>query len=90
MAAYDPVPPYDLEDIEGQPDSNQNQQEAGPQDEVQVLTDPHRRREGKLTERECCEYAFRYFFLAVVGVVFTTIMVTFLATRNKCDCKNGH
>lgn len=91
---YDPVPPYDLDDVEANAASTYSTtlftpSQTNADDDVgqgSNIIDPtqderrgreHRRggREGKLTERECCDYAFLYFKTVVLGVVMMTFFI---------------
>jgi hypothetical protein len=90
---YDPVPPYDLDDVEANaadhpPQTNSSHLHLG--DDVgeggsgsgSNVVDPSqesrrgRGREGKLTERECCDYAFLYFKTVVLGLVLMTFFIS--------------
>lgn len=91
---YDPVPPYDLDDIENGESRHSTQQVDGDVEEgVSVLQQEERGggesniiesddtrgrgggRAGRLTERECCDYAFLYFKTVVLGVVLVVFFV---------------
>lgn len=105
---YDPVPPYDLDDVEANAASTHstanlftlsqtnaddaeydvgNHEGSGSNiiDPIQNTSDGHERhrkrggREGKLTERECCDYAFLYFKTVVLGVVMMTFFISLFA-----------
>lgn len=110
---YDPVPPYDLDDVEANAASTHStanlftpsqtnadddgansttydaQHESGRGsniiDPTQDRSDENARhrtrggREGKLTERECCDYAFLYFKTVVLGVVMMTFFIGLFA-----------
>lgn len=91
---YDPVPPYDLDDVEANAADHLPSTHALPLDTTSGANDvgeggsgsnvvepnAERRRgggrEGKLTERECCDYAFLYFKTVVVGVVMMTFFIS--------------
>jgi hypothetical protein len=77
---YDPVPPYDLEDIEAsastgpsqpqQPvDTSSNENESGN------VVDLHKEMPGRLTQRECCNYGLAYFITAVVGLIIIVAII---------------
>jgi len=83
--SYDPVPPYDLEDIESQSSApapalptppSSSQQEPS---ETNIL-DPattNNRKPGDLTQRECCHYAFMYVATSIIGVVLMTWIIAY-------------
>jgi hypothetical protein len=78
---YDPVPPYDLDDLEAgaaqpqPPASNRQANDGDQQAAAEVLTTPQDRRRGKLTEKECCAYAFAYFALSITGIVLVVLII---------------
>ena len=85
-AIYDPVPPYDLDDIEAASAQSQpppaNIRQANNDDQqpaAEVLTTPQDRRQGKLTEKECCAYAFAYFVTAITGVVLIVLIIAWFS-----------
>jgi hypothetical protein len=88
---YDPVPPYDLDDVEANAESPHAAHPSNPPqlhtaDDVEHqgeggsnVVEPGSRghqRLGKLTERECCDYAFLYFKTVVLGVVMMTFFIS--------------
>jgi hypothetical protein len=95
---YDPVPPYDLDDVEANAESTSRPSNP-PQllhtdDDVELhsehesnVVEPRlergRGRAGKLTERECCDYAFLYFKTAVAGIVMMTFFISLFAYLGK-------
>lgn len=95
---YDPVPPYDLEDVEATAESTSRPSNP-PQllhadDDVELhgeresnVVEPRldrgRGRAGKLTERECCDYAFRYFKTVVAGIVMMTFFISLFTYLGK-------
>jgi hypothetical protein len=104
---YDPVPPYDLEDLEAAPAQQSSSDNRGGEDgdgggggggqqpeninnsyssDNEIATKPNRHRAGKLTEKECCAYAFAYFLTSIVGVVLVVLIIAYfnyLARRGK-------
>jgi hypothetical protein len=94
--AYDPVPPYDAEDIESGsrvPDLEAEntttsegdiQLQTGPESNVAV---PDHQQSGRLTQRECCAYAFRYFACSLVALVLMIWIIAFYSYKGK---KIGH
>jgi hypothetical protein len=90
MQKYDPVPPYNLDDdveaTAAEPESQTpipSSSSPNQSDPVQLqssetnVVDPHRPRSDKLTERECCEYAFMYFATCILGLVLMTLIVAY-------------
>jgi hypothetical protein len=81
---YDPVPPYDLDDIEAASGSTQPPAGSAPtndsDDEPQTanVVELHGERRGRLSQRECCNFAFAYFLTAVIGII---ICVSIIAKR---------
>jgi hypothetical protein len=91
---YDPVPPYDLDDVEAAAADHTTQTQAntadllsaddvGDRGEGSNVVEPRRGRgrgrEGKLTEKECCDYAFMYFKTVVAGLVLITFFITWFS-----------
>jgi hypothetical protein len=94
---YDPVPPYDLDDVEAnaesyhsQPPTQSNATTSNDVNDVDSHGEENsnivngslgrdNQRPGKLTERECCDYAFLYFKTAVLGVVAVAFFIIWFA-----------
>jgi hypothetical protein len=76
-AAYDPVPPYDLEDIEANRtvDPNNGDQINEPEDETVELTESNVQMHGELTQQQCCCFGLSYFITAVVGVALIVLII---------------
>jgi hypothetical protein len=84
---YDPVPPYDLQDIEAAASSNPSDsqpEDVQPASVITAVTEPSGRA-GKLTEKECCAYAFGYFLTSVIGLVLIVLIIAYFnyLTRKK-------
>jgi hypothetical protein len=82
---YDPLPPYDLNDIEASSATPQPQDADTsaqvPENEVQLgenVVELHEERHGRMSQRECCRWAFLYFFTAIVALV---IVIPIVARR---------
>jgi len=97
---YDPVPPYDLDDIESnaesdhhpptQPNTTSNvpNEVDGQREGDSNVVDPSSTRDhrpGKLTERERCDYAFLYFKTVVAGIVLMTLGISFFSFLGRKD-----
>lgn len=95
---YDPVPPYDTEDIEAggrAPDLPAD--DAGGQVDIQLQSsptpneaDPDRQRAGRITQRECCTYAFWYFFCSLVALVLIIWIIAFYSYKGAKLRYDGH
>ncbi|KAF2422638.1 hypothetical protein EJ08DRAFT_701593 [Tothia fuscella] len=78
---YEPLPPYDAEDIEAAtasaPASQIEAQERNPETERQQsnLVELQEERPGRLTQRECCQFAFLYFLTAVIGLIVIAAII---------------
>jgi hypothetical protein len=91
---YDPVPPYDLEDIEGTAEATQNGGPSQPSQNLDdvppsppehiVTTEPSHHRHGKLTERECCHFALFFFATAIFGLLMMTLIIAKYASHRSC------
>jgi hypothetical protein len=77
---YDPVPPYDLEDVEASASTapSQPQPADAPSNEAEAGNVVELQRERRLSQRECCNYGLAYFITAVVGVI---IIVSIIVKR---------
>ena len=82
-AVYDPVPPYDLNEIESNRGQELNNEDDinTPSNESTIQTQSRRERcgrcgrRGQISQRECCCIAFSYFLVSVIGVVLIVLIV---------------
>jgi hypothetical protein len=77
---YDPVPPYDLEDVEASASAGPSQQQDSAdapsnEEESANVVELHKERPGRLTQRECCNYGLAYFISAIVGVIIIVAVI---------------
>jgi hypothetical protein len=98
---YDPVPPYDLDDIEANAESyhhprtqphttsNSPNDVDGQREEDSNVVDPSSRRKQRpvrMTQKECCDYSFLYLKTVVVGVVAITFFISLFNYLGRRQC----
>lgn len=92
---YDPVPPYDLDDdVEANRPNRQQDTEDhdrdGDRDNVDLLEIEDRDvtkdngcccvpRKGRLSEKQCCKYAFAYFAATLISLVLIVLIISHYA-----------
>jgi hypothetical protein len=71
---YDPVPPYDLHDVEAS--SSEPQPTNTENDEDENIIEVHEERPRRMTQQECCRFGLLYFLITVVGIIIVTSLIT--------------
>lgn len=80
---YEPLPPYDLNDIEATAEASRPQDNGAPVNELPEIevedrhnvVEPNEER-GRMSQAECCRWAFLYFLTVIVALIIITSLIT--------------
>jgi hypothetical protein len=86
---YDPLPPYDVNDVESnrQQDSNGDDHINPLSNETAIQTKCTCGRYDKISHRSCCRIAFAYFVISVIAII---LVVLIIAHYNYLTRTNSH